>query len=133
MIVNNLKYSFLPEYKYSYEITSASGDQGALFEKTAREASGPLQKLLIKKEKKNWPVPKNPIDFFRDLDYYNSAMETYKNAYKKEEDELLWEIHEIRRKIHRDFKGKTIDQINKEALEKFSLWKKQAEEERSNH
>jgi hypothetical protein len=60
-------------------------------------------------------------------------METYKNDYKKEEDELLWEIHEIRRKIHRDFKDKTIDQINKEALEKFSLWKKQAEEERSGH
>jgi hypothetical protein len=56
-----------------------------------------------------------------------------KNDYKKEEDELLWEIHEIRRKIHRDFKGKTIDLINKEALEKFSLWKKQAEEERSGH
>jgi len=60
-------------------------------------------------------------------------METYKNDYKKEEDELLWEIHEIRQKIHRDFKGKTIDQINKEALKKFSLWKKQAEEEQSGH
>ena len=60
-------------------------------------------------------------------------MGTYKNDYKKEEDELLWEIHEIRRNIHRNFRGKTIDQINKEALEKFSLWKKQTRVEKSGH
>lgn len=53
-------------------------------------------------------------------------METYRNDYKKEEDEVLWEIHEIRRQINKDFKNKTIEQINKEAFEKFLMWKKQA-------
>ena len=55
-------------------------------------------------------------------------MGIYKNDYTKEEDEMLWEIHEIRRKLDKDLKNKSIDQINKEALEKYSLWKRQAEE-----
>jgi len=54
-------------------------------------------------------------------------MGIYKNDYTKEEDEMLWEIHEIRRKLNKDLKNKSINQINKEALEKYSLWKKQAE------
>jgi hypothetical protein len=54
-------------------------------------------------------------------------MEIYKNDYTKKEDEALWEIHEIRRKLNTDLKNKTDDQINKDALEKFSKWKKQAE------
>jgi hypothetical protein len=53
-------------------------------------------------------------------------METYKNDYTKEEDEALWEIHEIRRKLNKDLNSKSIDQINKDALEKYSQWKKQA-------
>jgi hypothetical protein len=36
-------------------------------------------------------------------------METYDNAYKKEEDELLWEIHEIRNDIH---SSKSYDDLN---------------------
>ncbi len=60
-------------------------------------------------------------------------MEIYKNDYTKEEDEALWEIHEIRRKLNTNLKNKTIDQINKEALEKFSKWKKQAEEQYPPH
>jgi hypothetical protein len=60
-------------------------------------------------------------------------METYKNDYTREEDEALWEIHEIRRKLSKELKGKTIDQINKEALEKYSEWKRQAEEIGTNH
>lgn len=55
-------------------------------------------------------------------------METYKNDYTKEEDEALWEIHEIRRKLNKDLNSKSIDQINKDALEKYSQWKKQANE-----
>jgi hypothetical protein len=56
-------------------------------------------------------------------------MEIYKNDYTKEEDEALWEIHEIRRKLNTDLKNKTVEQINKDALEKFTKWKKQAEEQ----
>jgi len=48
----------------------------------------------------------------------------YKNDYTKEEDEALWEIHEIRRKLNKDLNSKSIDQINKDALEKYSQWKK---------
>ena len=55
-------------------------------------------------------------------------METYKNDYKREEDEALWEIHEIRRKLNNDLKNRTIEQINKDALEKYSQWKKLAKE-----
>jgi hypothetical protein len=53
-------------------------------------------------------------------------MEIYRNDYTKEEDEALWEIHEIRRKLNKDLNSKSIDQINKDALEKYSQWKKQA-------
>ena len=58
-------------------------------------------------------------------------MEIYKNDYKREEDELLWEIHEIRRKIHKDFENKTIEQINKDALKKYSEWKEQYEKRKN--
>jgi len=37
-------------------VITASGSQGALFEKTAREASGPLQKLFIKRIKKKYTM-----------------------------------------------------------------------------
>lgn len=50
-------------------------------------------------------------------------METYKNDYTKEEDELLWEIHEIRHELHKEWKTKTLEQINRDALEKFQGWK----------
>jgi hypothetical protein len=54
-------------------------------------------------------------------------MEIYKNDYTKEEDEVLWEIHEIRRKLNRDLKDKSIEEINNEALEKYKEWKREAE------
>ena len=54
-------------------------------------------------------------------------MAIYKNDYTKEEDEVLWEIHEIRRKINKDFKNKSLKEINTEALEKFASWKSQQE------
>jgi hypothetical protein len=53
-------------------------------------------------------------------------METYENDYKREEDEVLWELHEIRRRLRSDFKNKPVEQINKESLEKFSAWQNQA-------
>jgi hypothetical protein len=57
-------------------------------------------------------------------------METYKNNYSKEEDQLLWELHEIRHKLHNRNKNKTINDINKEALKKFAEWQ---EKKDSNH
>ncbi len=53
-------------------------------------------------------------------------MEIYENDYKREEDEALWELHEIRRRLHNDFKNKPVEQINRESLEKFSAWRNQA-------
>jgi len=41
-------------------------------------------------------------------------MEMYKNDYTKEEDELLWEIHEIRHQIHKERKNKSYEEINDE-------------------
>ena len=49
-------------------------------------------------------------------------MATYRNSYKKEEDHTLWELHEIRNNLRKLFKGKTIEEINKSALEKYSNW-----------
>jgi hypothetical protein len=40
-------------------------------------------------------------------------MEIYKNDYKKNEDECLWEIHDIRNKLHNELKEESIDEINK--------------------
>jgi hypothetical protein len=51
-------------------------------------------------------------------------MAAYKNSYKKEEDITLWELHEIRYRLHKESKGKTIEQINEDALQKFSTWGK---------
>lgn len=52
-------------------------------------------------------------------------MEIYKNDYTRDEDEMLWEIHEIRRQLHKDLRNKSIDQINEEALSRYSSWKRQ--------
>ncbi|OHD70465.1 MAG: hypothetical protein A2W19_08735 [Spirochaetes bacterium RBG_16_49_21] len=52
-------------------------------------------------------------------------MGTYKNDYSKSEDETLWELHEIRHKLHKKFQKKTMDEINKEATNKFESWKKE--------
>lgn len=50
-------------------------------------------------------------------------METYENSYSKNEDYTLWELHEIRHRLHEERKKKSIKQINEEALQKFSDWK----------
>lgn len=52
-------------------------------------------------------------------------MEIYKNDYLPNEDNTLWELHEIRHKLHEKFKKKTIAQINTEARNKYLAWQKQ--------
>ena len=52
-------------------------------------------------------------------------METYKNDYTKEEDEMLWELHEIRHKLAKEMENKTIDEINRDALKKWEEWKRE--------
>jgi hypothetical protein len=49
-------------------------------------------------------------------------METYKNSYSVQEDEVLWELHEIRHRLHRDLAEKDLKEINREALRKFREW-----------
>lgn len=51
-------------------------------------------------------------------------MEIYKNDYKKEEDETLWELHEIRHELHHKIKETPVDKLNREALEKLKHWQK---------
>lgn len=52
-------------------------------------------------------------------------METYKNDYTKKEDEILWELHEIRHKLQKELKNKPVEEINNEAFKKYQTWKKQ--------
>jgi len=52
-------------------------------------------------------------------------METYENSYSKNEDYTLWELHEIRHRLHETRKKKSVKQINEEALKKFSEWKEE--------
>ncbi len=54
-------------------------------------------------------------------------MEIYNNSYTETEDKMLWELHEIRHKLHRERKNKTIEEINRDALKKYSEWQKEAE------
>lgn len=51
-------------------------------------------------------------------------MEIYKNSYTEKEDNMLWELHEIRHKLHNERINKTIEVINKEAMKKYSEWLK---------
>ena len=55
-------------------------------------------------------------------------METYENDYSKQEDELLWEIHEIRHNLIKEFETKSVEEINKGAKEKYEEWKKNYQE-----
>ena len=54
-------------------------------------------------------------------------MAIYKNDYTKKEDETLWELHEIRYKLHKELRVKSVGQINIDALRKFKNWKSQKE------
>ena len=57
-------------------------------------------------------------------------MEAYKNSYTENEDHLLWELHEIRNRLHKRKKNKTIEEINRDALKKYFEWKKERENRR---
>ncbi len=50
-------------------------------------------------------------------------METYKNSYSVKEDEVLWELHEIRHALHQELRGRSLSDINISAREKFAAWK----------
>jgi len=49
-------------------------------------------------------------------------METYKNSYDRNEDPMLWELHEIRYELHKEISRKTTEDINREAHQKFLMW-----------
>lgn len=55
-------------------------------------------------------------------------MEIYKNSYTENEDFLLWEIHEIRHKLHSEIAKKGIDEINLESRKIIENWKNRKEE-----
>jgi hypothetical protein len=40
------------------------------------------------------------------------------------EDEVLWELHEIRHELHEELKTKPLDEINKGARVTFERWKR---------
>ncbi len=54
-------------------------------------------------------------------------METYKNSYNEKEDYVLWELHEIRHRLHNARKNESVEEINREALKKFAEWQNEIE------
>ena len=51
-------------------------------------------------------------------------MEVYKNSFDKNEDMMLWELHEIRHELHKEITQKSVEQINREALKEFHEWQR---------
>jgi hypothetical protein len=49
-------------------------------------------------------------------------METYKNSYSVQEDQVLWELHEIRHELHEELKSRPLAEFNKGARELFEQW-----------
>jgi hypothetical protein len=79
--------------------------------------------ILPQKTRKIHGIIKNSA--FRFSEVLN--MEIYKNSYDKDEDPTLWELHEIRNRLHQLKKNKGIDEINREALKKWAEWKQERE------
>ncbi|MFV1951684.1 MAG: hypothetical protein ACC630_07000 [Nitrospinota bacterium] len=52
-------------------------------------------------------------------------MGIYKNDYNKEEDEVLWELHEIRHELSKEYKSMSIDEINERAKNYWENVKKE--------
>jgi hypothetical protein len=50
-------------------------------------------------------------------------MGTYKNDYTRSEDQTLWELHEIRNGMHKEFKNKSVEEINSELMNIYDSWK----------
>ena len=59
-------------------------------------------------------------------------MATYNNGYTKSEDFTLWELHEIRHRLHEARKKKSIEDINREAFVKFAKWKQERKSRKKN-
>jgi len=57
-------------------------------------------------------------------------MGTYKNSYDRDEDMMLWELHEVRHELNKELSRKTIEEINRDALRKFQEWQR---EHKANH
>lgn len=60
-------------------------------------------------------------------------MEIYKNAYNKNEDEILWELHEIRNKIHKRIITTPKEKLNEINIDRFNLMKIKYKKENSLH
>lgn len=56
-------------------------------------------------------------------------METYVNDYKKEEDEMMWELHEIRNKLWNEIKNLSTEEINLRSQAILDKWKKERSQE----
>jgi hypothetical protein len=56
-------------------------------------------------------------------------MGIYKNDFKKNEDESLWEIHEIRNQLHNEIKKESYREINNKAKSLFIELKKKYKKE----
>ena len=54
-------------------------------------------------------------------------MEIYNNPFDKNKDFMLWELHEIRHELHKEFSKKTVEEINSEAMKKYQNWQKYLE------
>ena len=52
-------------------------------------------------------------------------METYNNDYSKQEDAMLWELHEIRHKLQQKYSSMSVAEINDDAKALLKDWKKQ--------
>jgi hypothetical protein len=50
--------------------------------------------------------------------------EASNNSYTIQEDEVLWELHEIRHKLHDELKMKPLDEINRDAKALFESWQR---------
>lgn len=51
-------------------------------------------------------------------------MGTYNNSYSAKEDQVLWELHEIRHELHEELKNRPLAERNKGAMELFEQWNK---------
>jgi len=58
-------------------------------------------------------------------------METYNNSYTQQEDLLLWELHEIRHRLHARRQHQTLEEINQRALLKYTMWQQERKRRQS--
>jgi len=50
-------------------------------------------------------------------------MEIYNNDYSKQEDAMLWELHEIRHKLQQKYSSMSVAEINDDAKSLLEDWK----------